>query len=73
MKLGEYGKIYAIVTQGFFMMLGLALAGFLIGKFAFKSDITAVILAVSLGIVGLVIFIGLLLKLNLGGDSNKQA
>jgi len=66
-KVSEFAQIYAVVTQGFFMMLVVAGCGFAIGKWGIKEDKWAAILGVIGGLIGLVIFITLLLKLKIGG------
>lgn len=68
----ELAKVYAIVTQGFIIMLVLAGIGFLIGYFLIKSNIWAGVLAVIGALLGVMIFIQTALKLKLGGDSNRQ-
>lgn len=72
-KVSELAQVYSVVTQGFFMMLVVALIGFAIGKWGMKSDIWAAILAVFGTLIGLVIFISLLWRLKIGGlGSDKQ-
>ncbi len=72
-KVSELAQVYSVVTQGFFMMLAVALIGFAIGKWGMKSDIWAAILAVFGTLIGLVIFISLLWRLKIGGlGSGKE-
>ncbi len=71
-KVSEIAKIYAVVTQGFFMMLTTTLGGFLIGRYAIKQDVWAAILALIGALIGLVIFLTLLFKLKIGGDSHER-
>jgi urea transporter len=71
-KLSEYAQIYAVVSQGFLMMICVAGAGFLIGHYAIGQDTWAAILAVIGGLIGLGIFISLLFKLKIGGDKNGR-
>lgn len=72
-KVSELAQVYSVVTQGFFMMLVVALIGFAIGKWGMKSDIWAAILAVFGTLIGLVIFISLLWRLKIGGlGSGKE-
>lgn len=66
-KVSEFAQIYAVVTQGFFMMLVIAFAGFAIGKWGMKSDVFAAIFGVIGGLIGVVVFITLLWKLKIGG------
>lgn len=72
-KVSEFAQIYAVVTQGFIMMVVVALSGFLIGRYAIKQDIWAAILGVIGGLIGLVIFIMLLMKLKIGGEKNGKS
>ena len=71
-KMSELAKIYAVVSQGFFMMITTTLCGFFIGRYAIKQDVWAAILALIGALIGLVIFLMLLFKLKLGGDSHGQ-
>ena len=72
-KYSEYAQIYAVVTQGFLMMIVVAGIGYLIGHYAIGQDTWAAILAVIGGLVGLFIFISLLFKLKIGGDKNGKS
>ncbi len=70
----KYATIYSIVTQGFIMMVVLAVIGFLIGKYAIKKDEWAAILGVIGALIGLVIFIKLLFDLNKRiGDKDERS
>ncbi len=74
-KMNSYSnviKFYAVATQGIFTILVLALVGFLLGRYVIKEDTWAAILAVIGGLIGVVVFIGTLLKLNVGGDHNER-
>jgi len=72
-KISDIAQIYAVVTQGFLMMLVIAAAGFLIGRYAIKQDEWAAILGVIGGIIGLIVFISLLYKLKIGGDTHGKS
>ena len=69
-SISEIAQIYAMVTQGFVEMITLTLVGFFVGKYAIKQETWAAILAVFGAIIGLIIFLMLLFKLKLGGDSH---
>ncbi len=72
-KLSNIAQLYALVTQGFLMMIVIAAMGFLIGRYAIKDDKWAVILGVIGLLLGLGTFINLLLKFKTGGDLNGKS
>lgn len=72
-KVSTVAQLYALVTQGFLMMIVIAAMGFLIGRYAIKDDKWAVILGVIGLLLGLGTFINLLLKFKTGGDSNAKS
>ena len=73
-RASKYATIYAMVTQGFLMMVVLAAIGFIVGKYAIKKDEWSAILAVLGALVGLVIFIKLLFDLNKRiGDKDERS
>lgn len=72
-KVSDLAQVYSVVTQGFFMMIVVAAAGFAIGKWGMKSEVWAAIYAVIGALIGLVIFISLLWRLKIGGlGSDKR-
>ncbi len=72
-KVSNVAQLYALVTQGFLMMIVIAAIGFLIGRYAIKDDKWAVILGVIGLLLGLGTFINLLFKFKTGGDSNAKS
>ncbi len=72
-KVSKAAELYALVTQGFLMMIVIAAIGFIIGRYAIKDDKWAVILGVIGLLLGLGTFINLLLKFKTGGDSNAKS
>jgi hypothetical protein len=72
-KASNIAQLYALVTQGFLMMLVIGAFGFLIGRYAIKDDKWAVILGVIGLLLGLAEFINLLFKFKTGGDSNGKS
>lgn len=73
MKFGKFFKYYIIATQGLMTILVLTFGGLLIGTAINKESIWPPILAVVGLLIGLISFIGYLLKYQSKIDkSNKQ-